>query len=340
MHEYLRIVDKVLKRGTRKQSRTGIDVLSITGELFEHDMGQGFPLLTTKSMPFSIIAAELEFFIRGITDKNWLQARGCHVWDDWCNPRKVPYVDLDPSSRDLVARISGNQNIGNDDIMQCMDVLARQPELINQHSISPKQYSQLQRVSDNRRAMFQERDLGPIYGFQWRHFGAEYAGCDADYSGQGVDQLANLVRTLMKNPNDRRMIVSAWNPADIDQMALPACHYGFQVTVADGKLNLLWNQRSVDTALGLPFNIASYGLLLHLLAKESGLKEGKLVGSLTDVHIYANQLTGIKEQIDRKPFELPKIETPDFRSVFNWEYTDSEVLSYKHHQRIKIPLAV
>jgi thymidylate synthase len=128
----------------------------------------------------------------------------------------------------------------------------------------------------SKKKMFEERELGPIYGFQWRHFNAPYESYDSNYTGKGVDQLKKVVETLKTNPRDRRMIVSAWNPQQFGEMALPPCHYSFQITVVDGKLNLLWNQRSVDTMLGLPFNIASYAILLHLLAKETGLKEGKL----------------------------------------------------------------
>jgi thymidylate synthase len=185
-----------------------------------------------------------------------------------------------------------------------------------------------------------ERDLGPIYGWQWRNFGANYKSYDKPPAGSGVDQLKKLVDVIKKDPTDRRLIVSAWNPVDFNRMALPPCHYSFQITVIGGKLNLMWNQRSVDTALGLPFNIASYGLLLHLLAKETGLKEGRLVGFLGDTHIYINHVDGLKEQLKRKPFPLPKIKTENFKSIFDWEYTDSKVENYQSHPRIKFEIAV
>ena len=188
--------------------------------------------------------------------------------------------------------------------------------------------------------MAAERDLGPIYGWQWRNFGAKYKGFNETPEGNGVDQLKNVVEKLKNKPNDRRMIVTAWNPVDLPTMALPACHYGFQVTVIKDKLNLLWNQRSVDVALGLPFNIASYGLLLHLLAKESGFKEGKLIGFLGDTHIYENHVDGMKEQTSREPYELPKIKTENFTSIFDWSYKDSKIENYQHHPRIKFKVAV
>ena len=136
------------------------------------------------------------------------------------------------------------------------------------------------------------------------------------------------------------MVVSAWNPLDLEHMALPPCHYAFQVTVIGGRLNLLWNQRSVDVALGLPFNIAGYGLLLHLLAREAGLGEGRLVGFLGDTHIYVNHLEALREQIGRERRRLPGLRTENFRSLFEWRYTDSAVTDYDPHPAVKFDIAV
>lgn len=290
MESYLSIVRKILEEGTWKENRTGIRAKTIAGCIFEHDMSKGFPLLTTKKVPFRNIKSELEFFIKGITDKKWLQERNNPIWDAWANPKKAPYG----------------------------------------HSKEAKQ------------RMSEERDLGPIYGFQWRHFGATYESFDSDYTGKGVDQLKNVVTKLKTDPSDRRMIVSAWNPLALGEMGLPPCHYSFQITVIGDKLNLLWNQRSVDTVLGLPFNIASYALLLHLLAKEAGLKEGKLVGFLADTHIYENQLEGISEQLSRDPnkYSLPKIQTDNFTSLFDWTADDTQIMDYESYPRIKFDIAV
>ena len=288
MDAYLEIVKRVLKKGVRKENRTGVDTLTIFGEKFEHDMANGFPLLTTKKVKYDNVGSELEFFMKGLTDKRWLQERKNPIWNEWCNPQKVPYGQ-DPETK---------------------------------------------------RKMAEECDLGPIYGFQWRHFGAEYKGLDADYAGQGVDQLANLVKTIKTNPHDRRMIVSAWNPVQLDQMGLPPCHYSFQVDIFDWKLHLAWNQRSVDVMLGLPFNVASYATLLHLLAKETGYKEGKLIGNLSDTQIYVNHVQGAEEQAGRKPFPLPSLKTENFSSIFDWQYTDTKVIDYQHHPFIKFPIAV
>jgi len=290
MRAYLNIVKKILDEGKLVETRTGIKAYTIAGAIFEHDMSKGFPLLTTKKTPFRLIASELEFFIKGITDKEWLKEKNNHIWDEWAKPQLAPY--------------------GHDE--------------------------------ESKKKMLEERDLGPIYGFQWRHFNAPYEKFDSNYEGKGIDQLKKIIETLKTNPRDRRMIVSAWNPLQFDEMALPPCHYAFQITVIDGKLNLLWNQRSVDTMLGLPFNIASYALLLHLLAKEAGLKEGKLVGFLADVHIYENHLDGAREQLTRDPekYSLCQIETENWKSIFDWKYEDTKVNNYESYDRIKFDIAV
>ncbi len=286
MKSYLDIVRKILSEGVKKEDRTGTGTIAVSGVMFEHDMSTGFPLLTTKSVPLRLVASELEFFIKGITDKEWLRGRNNHIWDAWCSPDKIAY--------------------GHD--------------------------------SSTKEKMNKERELGPIYGFQWRHFNGSYDGFENN-SG-GVDQLKEIVETLKKDPTSRRMICMAWNPTQQGRMALPPCHYCFQVNVMDGKLNLLWNQRSVDVALGLPFNIASYALLLHLLAKEAGLKEGKLTGFLADTHIYSNHVDGMKEQLTREPFKLCTIKTENFTSIFDWKYEDTVVVDYEKHPRIKFDVAV
>lgn len=136
------------------------------------------------------------------------------------------------------------------------------------------------------------------------------------------------------------MIVSAWNPAALSEQALPPCHYGFQVNVVDGKLNLAWNQRSVDVPLGLPFNIAGYATILHLLAKESEFEEGTLTGFLMDTHVYVNQIDGLREQISRKPLTLPRIETDKFSSISEWNFMDTKLVDYESHSKINFPIAV
>lgn len=195
---------------------------------------------------------------------------------------------------------------------------------------------------ESKKKMLEERDLGPIYGFQWRHFNAPYASFDTNYEGLGIDQLKKVIETLKTNPRDRRMIVNAWNPLQFSEMALPPCHYSFQVTTIGDKLNLMWNQRSVDTMLGLPFNIASYALLLHLIAKETGFKEGKLVGFLADVHIFENHVDGAKEQLSRDPekYPLPKLETTNWKSIFDWHSEDTKIINYQSYEKIPFEIAI
>jgi thymidylate synthase len=279
--EYSRLLNLILEQGQWKGNRTGVDCLTIAGFMFQHDMAEGFPLLTSRKLPFKSTKVELEFFIKGLRSKKWLQDRGCHYWDGWCNPAIIPYA--------------------NDE--------------------------------ETKKKMAVEDDLGLIYGTQWRAFG------DPNSSNK-IDQLTNIVHTLKKNPSDRRMICSAWNPLVLPYAALPSCHYGFQVTVIGDKLNLAWNQRSVDTCCGLPQNIASYALLLHLLAKEAGLKEGKLIGFLMDTHIYANHMDGVKKQLSQATFSLPQIKTDEFTSIFDWEYNDTELIAYQYSEPIKYEVSI
>ncbi|NQV12886.1 MAG: thymidylate synthase [Parcubacteria group bacterium] len=290
MQQYLDIVTNILKNGHQKADRTGTGTIAIAGAMFQHDMSDGFPLLTTKKVPYRLVASELEFFIKGISDKKWLQERDNHIWDEWCTPEKIPYA----------------------------------------HDEETKQ------------KMLEERDLGPIYGWQWRHFGADYTGYDKDYTGEGVDQLARMVKDLKEKPHSRQILVLAWNPMDVEKVIPPFCHYGFQVIVINNKLNLFWNQRSVDVALGLPFNIASYATLLHLLCLETGYEEGRLTGFLADTHIYTNHVEKLKKQLTRDPkkYALPKLKTENFTSIFDWHYEDSKVEGYESYSGLKFPIAV
>ncbi len=284
-------------------NRTGTSALSMSGAMFEHDMAEGFPMVTTKHMPFRIIATELEFFIQGHTSKKWLQERGCHIWDQWCNPLLLP------------------------------------------EDVSPQQRKKLQR---------QEDDLGPIYGRQWRAFGdslpqskpqtKQPAPNIKHAKEKPLDQLAQLVSLLKNDPSSRRMLVSAWNPLQMPAMALPPCHVLFHVNVIGGKLHLCWFQRSCDLMLGIPFNIASYALLLHLLAKQANLAAGRLCGMLSNVHIYENHLPEARMQLTRLPLPLPNIQTRSSSQlefeIFRWQHSDSQVKNYTPHPKINFNISV
>jgi thymidylate synthase len=280
--QYFTLLNKILTEGVWKGNRTGVDCLTIAGFMFEHNMSEGFPLLTSRKLPFKSTKVELEFFIKGLRSKKWLQDRGCHYWDGWCNPSVIPYSNDEGTKKKMAA----------------------------------------------------EDDLGLIYGVQWRNF------CDPAHPENGVDQLKRVVETLKKNPSDRRMLVSAWNPMALPYAALPSCHDGFRLSVIKDKLNLAWTQRSVDTYLGLCANLSSYALLLHLLAKEANLKEGKVIGMLWDVHLYQNHIEQTKELLTRETFPLPIIETKKFDSIFNWEYSDSQLIGYQSSPPLTAPVAI
>lgn len=313
MKAYLDILDNIMTNATDlRMNRTGIPDIGLSaGAVFEHDMSTGFPLVTTKKMGLKNIATELEFFLHGITDKRWLQDRKCHIWDEWANPVKVEQ----------------KYNIATNNL----------PNLTDDEK------------TDIRNAiMDSERDLGPIYGFQWRHFGGEYVWNENRINknptdnfnpkNPGIDQVQNAIYKLKNNPSDRRILVSAWNPAAIPQMALPPCHVMHQLVVRDGKLSLIWTQRSCDMFLGVPYNIASYALLLLLYAKEAGLKPGMLKGELHDAHIYQNHISQVREQLKRKPYPLPTVEIPDdnWRGMLNWSAQGGFVLkNYICHEKLR-----
>lgn len=338
MQGYLDIVRNVVNNGKwKKPVRRGTDgseivlphdTLALPNQVFSHNMADGFPLLTTKKMPLRVILVELEGFIKGITSKKWYKDRNCNIWNEWANPKVVQ---------------EEYNSIPVEQKKEC--------------GFPEKEYKlHLQKETD---------DLGPIYGYQWRNFGTQYGevtsrdfiegGCCPatgeyqqiydnvnglgyfDVKG-GTDQLKEIVDRLHENPYDRRMVCSAWNPNQIDQMALPPCHYAWNVTVIGDEINLAWVQRSVDTGLGLCFNIASYATLLLLLAKESGFKPGNLTGLLVDCHIYSNHIDKLKEQLEREPYKLPTLDIlskDDGKfSIFNWEHTDYILSGYESHSKI------
>ncbi len=187
---------------------------------------------------------------------------------------------------------------------------------------------------DYNKSSREDGDLGPVYGKQWRDWTGANPKLDSYY---GIDQIKELIDNIKENPNSRRLMVSAWNVGELSEMVLPPCHYGFQCYVNDGKLSLMWNQRSVDVFLGLPFNIASYGMLLLLLCEETELEPGELIGHLGDVHLYKNHLEQAHEQIKRDSFKLPTMRLKGI-DVLNGEF-DYAILDYKSHSTIKAPLS-
>jgi len=184
-------------------------------------------------------------------------------------------------------------------------------------------------------------DLGPVYGFQWRHFGAEYKDMHADYTGEGVDQLKNVISLIKNNPTNRRILLTAWNPSDLDKMALPPCHMFCQFYVAEGELSCQMYQRSADMGLGVPFNIASYSLLTRMLAQVCDLKAGEFIHVIGDCHVYSNHVEPLKDQLERQPYDFPTLKiNPDVKDIDGFSYSDFEIIGYKCHKRIKMKMAV
>ena len=297
--QYLNILRELID-APKQDNRTGESAHKLPPQMLQHDMSEGFPILTTKFVAWKTMKVELEGFIKGITSKKWYKDRGCNIWNQWCSPQKIPY-STDPNIQKLMEQ--------EDDLGECL-------------------YGGNWRGFKDPMATVDVPEMGGMYTANTRHV------------GQSIDQLQNIVNTLKSNPEDRRMICLAWNPLGMKHTALPACHTMWQVTTRGNKLDLTWNQRSVDTLLGLPFNLASYGLLLHLLAKEAGLEVGILTGFLCDVHLYGNHIEQAKEQLSREIYNLPNIKTDEFKSIFDWIYEDTKIENYKYHPAIKAPVAV
>lgn len=306
--EYLKLLKTVLEFGEERSDRTGVGTKSIFGYQMRCDLSEGFPLLTTKCIPMRLITSELLWFLRGDTNIQYLLKHNNHIWDEWAFENYINSEDYSgPDMTDFGLR-------------------AEQDEAFK------KLYQQelnlfLKQVLENEAFAKKYGDLGPVYGKQWRNF-------------NGVDQIENLINGLKNNPNSRRHILSAWNPAEIDEMALPPCHILSQFYVSDGKLSCQLYQRSGDIFLGIPFNIASYSLLTHLLAREVGLDVGDFVHTIGDAHLYLNHLDQAKEQLGREPRALPKLDILSDRGIFELEPHDIRVTGYDPHGRIKAEVAV
>ena len=296
--QYRGILAELLYNGKEKGDRTGTGTLSKFGMQIRHNMKDGFPLLTTKKIAVKTMMTELKWFLKGDTNIKYLVDNNCNIWN-------------------------------GDAYKKYADIECNPP---HDHSLSQKEFIDNIKTND----AFAEKwgELGPIYGKQWRKWGS---GVLEDKHLEPIDQIQNLINELKTNPNSRRLMVSAWNVGELNQMTLPPCHYGFQCYVADGKLSLMWSQRSVDTFLGLPFNIASYGMLLMLLCEETGYEPGDLIGNLGDVHLYNNHWEQAKEQISRDGFDLPTIKLSNV-DILNGEF-DYQLINYHFRPSIKAPLS-
>ena len=320
--QYQDLLQDILENGVEKRDRTGTGTISTFGRQIRHNLNDGFPLLTTKKMAIKSIMTELKWFLKGDTNIKYLVDNGCNIWNG--------------------------------------DAYKRYCKLQVPHDHFETQEEFIELIKTNNKFAEKWGDLGPIYGKQWTDW-------------NGIDQILNLVNSLKKNPDSRRLMVSAWNVSELHEMALPPCHYGFQVytrvldlderidwynknsdpshqsrdyfhehmddyAVPRRVISLMWNQRSVDTFLGLPFNIASYAMLLHLIAKEVDMIPGEIIGNLGDTHLYKNHIEQAEEQISREPKpHLPKLKLSNV-DILNGEF-DYEILHYHSHPTIKAPLS-
>src|SRR6056300_939614 len=297
--DYQDLLKDILTNGVEKSDRTGTGTISVFGRQIRHNMQDGFPLLTTKRMAIKSVMTELKWFLKGDTNIKYLVDNGCNIWNG-----------------------DAYKNYLN--------------ETQHEASYTQEEFINYIKTDDDWAKVWGE--LGPIYGKQWRNWRNQKFDVAR---GNGylleVDQIAKLIVDLKKNPDSRRLMVSAWNVGELDDVVLPPCHYGFQCYVSEGKLSLMWNQRSVDSFLGLPFNIASYGTLLLLLCEETGYQPGELVGNLGDTHLYKNHIDQANEQCGRQSYDLPTIELSNV-DILNGEF-DYEIKDYQCHPTIKAPLS-
>ena len=355
--QYLELVNHILRFGYTKQDRTGTGTKSIFGWQIRHSMKDGFPLLTTKKMAWKTMVTELLWFLRGDTNIKYLVDNGCHIWDG----------DAYKNYKTKTEIMMGHGFHGT--------------------LLSPEEFINKIKTDDEFAKTW--GDLGKIYGQQWRSWQDDFGPNKLPLfpPNNKVDQIANAIHLLKTDPDSRRILVSAWNVGELDQMVLPPCHYGFQVytrELSEGEriellnkagggqhqtlgvnsrvynpefemyniptraISLMWNQRSVDVGLGLPFNIASYALLLEIIAKEVNMVPEEVIGNLGDCHIYLNHEEGLKEQLTRIPYDLPKLK---FNPVFlaNLEHKgfdeavngqiNFELENYQSYPAIKLPLS-
>jgi len=311
--QYHALLKDILSYGVTKNDRTGTGTKSIFGYMIHHNMQDGFPLLTTKKVAFKTMATELMWFLKGDTNIKYLVDNGVHIWDGDAYKRyhqSFPETEM-MSKEDFINKIKTDDEFA-------------------------KQWG----------------DLGPIYGSQWRQW-TNFEYHQGSIAGNlSIDQIQNLINELKTNPDSRRLMVNAWNVGELDEMVLPPCHYGFQCYTREGEdgklyISLSWNQRSVDVFLGLPFNIASYGLLLEMIAREVNMVPEHLIGYLGDTHLYLNHLDQAQEQLERIPRQLPIMKMSsghNFRAAMagkedEIDINDFILIDYNPYPSIKAPLS-
>lgn len=311
---YLDLARTILETGHYKEDRTNTGTYSLFGYQMRFDLNEGFPLLTTKKVPFGLIKSELLWFLKGDSNIRYLLQHNNHIWDEWAFERYIQSADYTgPDMTDFGHRAQTDAAFNT--------VYRDQMQQFNE------------RILDDEAFAKQYGELGDIYGKQWRAWQTR--------SGDTIDQIKNVIEQIKTNPDSRRLIVSAWNPEDVPSMALPPCHTMFQFYVNDGRLSCQLYQRSGDVFLGVPFNIASYALLTHLIAHETGLEVGEFIHTLGDAHIYSNHIEQVKTQLERPIHAAPKLWlNPDKTSIFDFDVADIKLENYEAEPAIKAPVAV
>lgn len=311
--EYLDLAKRILNEGTERQDRTGTGTKSVFGHQMRFDLQKGFPLLTTKRVYFKLIKSELLWFLKGDTNIRFLLENNNHIWDEWAFEKYIKSEDYNgPDMTDFGLRSQEDEEFKEE--------YSKQMAAFRKKVLEDDEFSE------------QYGSLGNVYGAQWRAWQKKDGGF--------IDQIQNVIESIKTNPDSRRHIVSAWNPEEIPTMALPPCHTLFQFYVEGNKLSCQLYQRSGDVFLGVPFNIASYALLTHLVAQETGLEVGDFVHTLGDAHLYLNHMDQINEQLSREPRAFPSIKLNKDKSIFDFGMDDIEIIDYHPHKSIKAPIAV